>query len=110
MKIYVPDITNYKCTYVYGEGVLRSYEKVPQANQTINYRDYYINNDYIFKDGSTTFTTYSTLPNCLSSDTLTTNFYYRNDIDKILVIFSILVIFCIYCPIKLFSRLLGGKH
>lgn len=107
--IYVPDLS-YQCVYVYGEGVLRAYERTPQANQTINYRDYYINSNYIYRDGSTTFSSYTTLPTCLPSTVLTNDFYYRNDIDKILVIFLILVIFCIYCPIKLFMRLIGGRH
>lgn len=108
--IYVPDLQNYKCYYVYSEGVLRAYEKIPQHNQENNYRDYYINSNYIFRDGTTSFSSYSTLPTCLETSNLTTDFYYRNDIDKILVIFTILVIFCIYCPIKLFLRLIGGKH
>lgn len=110
MKIYVPDLENYKCVYVYNEGVLRAYEKVPQLNQTNNYRDYYINSNYIYKDGTTQFNSYSTLPTCLTSSELTTDFYYRNDIDKILFIFLILFIFCIYFPIKLFLRLIGGSH
>lgn len=109
MKIYVPDL-NYQCVYVYGEGVIRAYEERPQTNKTINYRDYYINSNYIYKDGSTTFNSYSSLPTCLSSSVLTNDFYYRNDIDSILIIFSILVIFCIYFPIKLFLRLIGVRH
>lgn len=107
MKIYVPDITNYECTYVYGEGVLRSYEETPQQNRTINYRDYYINSGYIYKDGVTQFNSYSTLPTCLSSSILTNNVFYRNDIDKILVCFIILVIFCFYFPYRILSRAFG---
>lgn len=107
MKIYVPDLTNYQCTYVYSEGVIRSYETVPQQNRTINYRDYYINSGYIFKDGVTSFTSYTSLPTCLSSTYLTDNVYYRNDIDKILLCFIIIVIFCFYFPYKIISRLFG---
>lgn len=110
MKIYVPDTTNYKCFYVQSEGVIRAYEKVPQVNQTNNYRDYYINSDYIYKDGVTQFNTYSTLPTCINANEITTDFYYRNDIDKILFVFLMLFIFCIYFPCKLFLRLIGGKH
>lgn len=108
--IYVPDLSNYKCFYVYSEGVIRAYEKVPQTNQTNNYRDYYINSNYIYRDGVTQFGSYSTLPTCLNSTELTDNFYYRNDLDKILVIFMVFVIICIYFPIKLFLRLIGGRH
>lgn len=103
--IYVPDLNSYECYYVYGEGVIRAYERTPQYNQTINYRDYYINSNYIYRDGSTQFGSYSTLPTCLSTSTLTDNVYYRNDIDKIMIVFLILVIICIYFPLKLFSRL-----
>lgn len=103
--IYVPDTTNYKCFVVQNEGVIRAYEKVPQNNQTINYRDYYINSDYIFKDGYTQFSSYATLPICLSSNIVTTDFYYRNDLDKILVIFAVICLFTIFIPIKIFSKL-----
>lgn len=108
--IYVPDLEHYKCYYVASEGVIRAYEKVPQHSQENNYRDYYINSNYIYRDGVTQFTTYSTLPTCLDASSLTNDFYYRNDLDKILVIFVIFVIFTIYFPIKLFLRLIGGKH
>lgn len=107
MKIYVPEINNYKCYYVYSEGVIRAYEQTPQANRTINYRDYYIDSNYIYRDGSISFSSYSTLPTCLSSDVITDNVYYRNDFDKILVIFIILMIICFYFPYKVMSRLFG---
>lgn len=109
MKIYVPDLS-YQCIYVYGEGVIRAYEETPQANRTIAYRDYYINSNYIYRDGTTSFSTYSNLPTCLQTSVLTNDFYYRNDITSILITFSILVLFCIYFPIKLFLRLIGGRH
>lgn len=107
MKIYVPEINNYKCYYVYSEEVIRAYEQTPQVNRTINYRDYYINSNYIYRDGNTSFSSYSTLPTCLSSDVITDNVYYRNDFDKILVIFIILMIICFYFPYKVMSRLFG---
>lgn len=103
--IYVPDLNNYKCFYVYSEGVIRAYEKIPQVNQTNNYRDYYINSSYIYRDGVTQFGTYTTLPTCLQTSVLTDSVYYRLDFDKILIIFIILVIVCFWFPLKLFSRL-----
>lgn len=105
MKIYVPDLENYKCFVVQNEGVIRAYEKIPTTNSDVNYRDYYINSSYIFKDGVSSFGSYSNLPHCLSSENLTSDVYYRNDIDKILVIFLIMCIFCFYIPIKIFSKL-----
>lgn len=104
MKIYVPDLS-YKCFIVYSEGVIRAYEKVPQINQEIKYRDYYINSSYIYRDGTQSFGSYYSTPTCLASDVVTDNVYYRNDLDKILVIFLIMSIFCFYIPIKVFSKL-----
>lgn len=103
--IYVPDLTNYKCYVVQSEGVLRGYEEVPTNNSTINYRDFYINSNYIYRDGSQTFGQFSILPVCLSSDVISSDVYYRNDFDSILIIFLIMSIFCFYIPLKVFLRL-----
>ena len=63
MKIYVPeDNTFNKCYVIQNEEVIRAYEEVPQNNRTINYRDYYIKSDYIYRDGYQTFSQYTTLP------------------------------------------------
>lgn len=105
MKIFVPDITNYKCYIVQSEGVLRGYEEVPKRDTDVNYRDFYIKSNYIYKDGIQSFGPYSTLPICLQNDVLTTDLYYRNDLDSILIIFLIFSIFAIYLPIKLILRL-----
>ena len=102
--IYVPDNT-YACYVVQSEGVIRAYEQKPQHNTTTNYRDYYINSNYIFRDASQQFGSYSTLPVCLSNDVITNDFHYRNDFDSILIIFFIMSIFCFYIPLKVFSRL-----
>ena len=93
--IYVPQKENYKCYVVQSEGVIRAYEKM----------DYYIRSNYIYRDGNTTFSSYSTLPICLSDSELTSEVYYRNDFDSILIIFLIMCIFCFYIPIKIFTRL-----
>lgn len=103
--IYVPDLINYKCYVVQSEGVLRGYEEIPTNNSTINYRDFYINSNYIYRDGFQTFGQFSTLPVCLSSDVITSDVYYRNDFDSILIIFLIMSIFCLYIPLKVFLRL-----
>lgn len=102
--IYVPDNT-YACYVVQSEGVIRAYEQQPQYNTTTNYRDYYINSNYIFRDGSQQFGSYSTLPVCLSNDVITNDIHYRNDFDSILIIFFIMSIFCFYIPLKVFTRL-----
>lgn len=105
MKIYVPDLENYKCFVVQNEGVIRAYEKVPTNNTSVNYRDYYINSSYIYKDGEQSFSNYTTLPVCLDGSVVTNDIYYRNDIDSILIVFTIMCIFGIYIPLKIFMRL-----
>ena len=104
------DNTYNKCYVVQNEEVIRVYDRKPSYNVSYNYRDYFIKSDYIFKDGTGTWSQYSTLPTCLSDSIITNDFYYRQDITSILVIFSIFVIFTIYLPIKLFLRLVGGRH
>lgn len=103
--IYVPDLENYQCFVVRDENIIRAYEEIPQLNQSTNYRDYYINSNYLYQDGVQEFSRYSTLPICLDSSVLTNEVYYRNDFDSILVILLIMSIFCFYIPIKIFLRL-----
>lgn len=103
--VYVPDLNSYKCFVVQNDTILRAYKDIPQHDTTVQYRDYYYTSNYLFKDGYQSFSTYSTLPVCLSSSDLTSEVYYRNDFDSILIIFLILSIFGFYIPIKIFSRL-----
>lgn len=103
--IYVPDLENYKCFIVRDTNTLRAYKQVPTNNSEVVYRDYYINSNYLYQDGTQTFSQYTTLPVCLDNSKLTTEVYYRNDFDAILTIFLIMSIFCFYLPIKIFTRL-----
>lgn len=104
--IYMPDDIFYdECYVVQNENVIRGYDTVPHNNTSYNYRDYYINSNYIYKDGSGTWSQYSTLPTCLDSALITNNFYYRVDFYKILIMFIIMCIFIIYIPVKVFSKL-----
>ena len=112
--IYVPDL-NYKCYVLTNKDTIRAYEVMPYNpgyNQqvNINYRDYYINSHYLYTDGFQQFSNYTTLPVCLDSSKLTSDVYYRNDLDKILVIFLILCIFMFLIPIKLFQRFFKGAR
>lgn len=106
MHIYVPDL-GYQCYYIPSEGVIRAYEETPQNNRDIAYRDYYINSNYIYKDGIQSFGSYSSLPSCLDNNVLTNEVYYRNDFDSILIIFIILIMFCFYYPFKIIGRAFG---
>lgn len=109
--IFVPEDTTYnKCYVVQSEGVIRGYDRTPLNNTNYNYRDYYINSNYIYRDGSGTWSQYSALPVCLDSDLISNNFYYRNDFDSILIIFIILFFFVIFLPFKLFQRFFRRLH
>lgn len=104
--IYLPNDNVYnKCYVVQNEDVIRGYNKTPQNNTSYNYRDYYINSDYIYKDGEGTWSQYSTLPICLDNTKITNDFYYRTDFADILIIFTIFSIFIFYLPFKIFMRL-----
>lgn len=102
--IYVPDLKNYKCFVVRDETTIRAYKEVPRKNSDIDYRDYFYNSNYLYQDGEQSFGNYSVLPVCLDNSVLTSEVYYRNDFDSILVIFLIMCIFCFLIPIKLFLR------
>lgn len=103
--IYVPDLENFKCFVVRNDTTIRAYKEVPTNNKEVSYRDYFYNSNYLFQDGTQSFSSYTTLPVCLDSANLTDSVYYRNDFDSILVIFLIMCIFCFYLPLKIFVRL-----
>lgn len=102
-KIYVPDLTNYTC-FVMHNDYIRAYKTNPSYNTNVNYTDYYFNSNYYSVDGSQTFGNYTTLPTCINSSNLTTDFYYRVDFYKILIIFIIMTIVIVYLPIKILFR------
>lgn len=103
--IYVPDLENYRCVYVRGEGVIRAYRQQPTYNSVVDYRDYYIDSHYTYTDGQQSFSTYSTLPTCLVSNDLTNEVYYRHDFNDILVMFICLCLIFFYIPLKILFRL-----
>lgn len=105
-KIYVPESSIYNnCYVVYNEDIIRAYDRIPSHNSDYNYRDYYINSSYIYKDGYGSWSQYSTLPICLDSDVITNDYYYRLDFPGILLMFFIINIFGIFIPIKIFSKI-----
>lgn len=104
-KIYVPDLSNYKCFVIRSDSTMRAYKEIPNYNTEIDYRDYYYNSNYLYQDGIQTFSNYSTLPICLDNSNLTTDYYYRNDFADILIMFAIIFYFGIYIPFKVFFRL-----
>ena len=106
--IYVPKNDTYKyCPHVVNANSIRVYDRSPALNSTANYRDYYYNGNYIYYDSQQTWGSYSTLPTCLQNSEITQNVFYRNDIDKIMVVFIIILIICFYFPYKIISRMFG---
>lgn len=101
---YVPDTKNYSCFVVRDSNTIRAYKQKPTNNSNIDYRDYYINSNYLYQDGTQQFSNYTTLPVCLNNSEITNEVYYRNDFDSILIIFLIMSIFCFLIPLKIFVR------
>lgn len=100
--IYVPDIEHYEC-FVMNDNYIRGYETgISQVGDYVPYTDFYYNNNYYSKSGIELI---EFIPICLPSSKLTTDFYYRVDFYKILIIFLILSIFIIYIPLKLISKI-----
>ena len=104
--LYVPR-NDCACVVVSSATSMRCYYTQPRQNTTVNYSDYYYNSHYLEQRGSQTFSQYATLPTCYSSNDLTTNVYYRNDLDSILICFFIIVLICFYFPYRLISRAFG---
>lgn len=110
MKIYLPiEITSNQCPIVYDKDTIRVFEEIPTENTTINYTDYYINSNYLTKSGSYNFST--EIPTCINYENFTTAYYYRNDFDRILIIFFIIlfIVYFIFGKI-LHSFFIGFKH
>lgn len=105
--IYVPSYQSNNCLYIYSTDILRKYDYRPTNNSNVPYTDYYLKSHYIFNTGSQSFGQYSTLPTCIDNSRITTDFYYRNDLSEILVIFFIILLVCIYFPYRIISRLFG---
>ena len=104
-KIYIPDLTNYKCSVVRNDSTIRAYKEIPRNNSDIQYRDYYFTANYMYQDGIQSFGAYSTLPVCLDNSVLTNDYYYRNDFPSILLMFLIISIVGFYLPFKVLFRL-----
>ena len=89
--IYVPDTENYKCFVVRNDTTIRAYKEIPTNNSDIAYRDYYYTSNYLYQDGTQSFSNYTTLPVCLDNSQITTDYVYRNDFPQILLTFALFV-------------------
>lgn len=104
--IYVPDIEHYEC-FTMHDGYIRAYVGHGDLPAYVVYTDFFYNNNYYSRDGLEELIEQ---PNCIPSDHLTTDYYYRFDIDKILIITLILAFVIIYLPIKFFFVILNRRH
>lgn len=109
-NIYLPvyDVNDYACYSVLDKDTIRAYKTQPQLDSSSEYVDFYINSHYLQKTGIQSWGQWnSSLPTCFTKSSITTDFYYRNDFDSILIIFLILFIFIIVLPYKIMSRAFG---
>ena len=107
-NIYLPvnNVNDYACYSVLDKDTIRAYRTQPQIESSSEYVDFYINSHYLEKTGTQTWGQWSSnLPICISKDSFTNNYYYRNDFPSSLFIFTIFAIFGIMIPIKIFVRL-----
>ena len=107
-NIYLPidNVNDFACYSIYDKDTVRAYYTKPALDSSSNYVDFYINSHYLQKTGTQSWGQWnSSLPTCLSSDLITTDYYYRNDSPDILLIFIIFAIIGIYLPFKLISRI-----
>lgn len=107
-NIYLPidNFDEFACYSVYDKDTIRAYVNMPQIDSSSRYVDFFINSHYLQKEGTQSwgqFTQY--LPTCISKNSFTNNYYYRNDFTSSLLIFTIFAIFGILIPIKIFVRL-----
>lgn len=95
-NVYIPsDILSQTNCFVVSNNTIRAYI------DRYNYYDIYPNNNYLIQK----FTSqYGYNYTCDTLNTYTDNFYYRNDFDKILVMFFIMSIFIFYIPCKIVSK------
>lgn len=107
-NIYLPidNLNDFACYSIYDKDTVRAYRSQPQLDSSSEYVDFYVNSHYLQKTGIQSWGQWnSSLPTCLSSSLITSDYYYRNDFPDILLIFIIFAIVGIYLPFKLISRI-----
>ena len=107
-NIFLPvdNVSDFACYSVYDKDTIRAYYTMPKVDSSSDYVDFFVNNHYLEKTGTQSWGQWSNyLPVCLPSNSITNDFYYRNDLPDILIIFTIICLFGLYFPLKIFSRL-----
>lgn len=101
--IYVPttiDNNNNYCYTFIDTNIIREY-KTTNLNSLNDYTDYNTSNHYNSYSSQEYLTSN---PTCINHNSLTNNFYYRNDFSHILVIFAIMFMVIFYLPYKIIMR------
>lgn len=109
-NIYLPinSVNDFACYSVLDKDTIRAYRTKPTINGSSNYVDFFINSHYLQKQGIQTWGQWTDyLPTCISTDTITTDYYFRTDMPDILVMVFIVAICVIYLPYKIIARLFG---
>lgn len=101
--IYVPKEYLNKPCYIVNNDYIRVYNSINNNQQNVVY-DIYVNQHYQVKQNTAT---YNTSTQCDTLNTYTSDFYYRNDLSDILIIFLIICLFIFYLPYKIVSRFMG---
>lgn len=102
--IYLPieNVSDFACYSIYDKDTIRAYRTYPQLDSSSDYVDFYINSHYLQRIGTQSWGQWnSSLPTCLNSSSITSDFYYRNDFTDILIQFTLISLLCIYLPFKL---------
>ena len=100
-KIYLPSEYLNKPCYQVNQNYIRVFETTHNNSSNIVY-DIYINQDYQVRRNTAS---YNSNTICDNINSYTDDVYYRTDFSQILIIFTILCIFCFLIPLKLFLRL-----
>lgn len=99
-KIYLPtEFVDKPCKVINND-----YIRVYTNNNYTQWVDVFYNSNYMLRNG---YSNYSTSPQCDTLNEFTDNIYYRNDLDSILVIFIIILIFSFYFPYRIIARMFG---
>lgn len=107
-NIYLPinSVDDFTCYVVFDSNIIRAYKEPLIIGDNV-YIDFYINSHYLEKEGIQNISSTIEMPVCMNSDLITTNYYYRNDISHILVIFFILLLILFVFPYLVFRRFFG---
>lgn len=100
INVYLPSYYDHQCAIILDSNTIRVYDSI-DINTNVSYTDYFINSHYLSTTGNILLTENV---DCLSSDIITNDFYYRNDLSDILICFLIILIICFYLPYRIMCR------